>query len=267
MAALQQAERLALIGRGRRTSLATVCGNQANVALMQHRHDAGVDAGRAQRRAAGAGRDAARPGRGAGVARADLRPARQPAVAPRQALNRALDVRSPLQFMRETTGAVFDTLAQIHLIRGEHEAAEPLPAEGARGLRRVRVADDALVSVVAAVLEARAGAAPRPARPGAWPSRRTSRESPDAPPAYVLQAELIAVEALLASGAAGSAQRRLDAIAGRIDPAAMSGTWGEFLRLRGRLHARGRARHRGVPRSRRRASACSSCSASAIRPG
>ena len=26
--------------------------------------------------------------------------------------------------MRETTGAVFDTLAQIHLIRGEHEAAD-----------------------------------------------------------------------------------------------------------------------------------------------
>ena len=40
-----------------------------------------------------------------------------------EALNRALDVRSPLQFMRETTGAVFDTLAQIHLIRGEHEQA------------------------------------------------------------------------------------------------------------------------------------------------
>ena len=40
-----------------------------------------------------------------------------------EALNRALDVRSPLQFMRETTGAVFDTLAQIHLIRGDHDAA------------------------------------------------------------------------------------------------------------------------------------------------
>ena len=40
-----------------------------------------------------------------------------------EALNRALDVRSPQQFMRETTGAVFDTLAQIHLIRGEYDAA------------------------------------------------------------------------------------------------------------------------------------------------
>jgi DNA-binding NtrC family response regulator len=52
----------------------------------------------------------------------------------------------------------------------------------------------------------------------------------------VLQAELIAVEALLASNLAEEGQRRLDAIAGRINPLAMSGTWGEFLRLRGRLH-------------------------------
>src|SRR3970040_1581175 len=38
-----------------------------------------------------------------------------------EALNRALDVRSPMHFMRETTGAVFDTLAQIHLAGGAHE--------------------------------------------------------------------------------------------------------------------------------------------------
>jgi len=37
-------------------------------------------------------------------------------------LHRALDVRSPIQF-HETTGAVFDTLAQIHLIRGRYEVA------------------------------------------------------------------------------------------------------------------------------------------------
>ena len=38
------------------------------------------------------------------------------------ALHRALDVRSPIQF-HETTGAVFDTLAQIHLMRGRYEMA------------------------------------------------------------------------------------------------------------------------------------------------
>ena len=51
-----------------------------------------------------------------------------------------------------------------------------------------------------------------------------------------LQAELIAVEALLASNLVEEAQRRLDAVSGRISPTAMSGTWGEFLRLRGRLN-------------------------------
>src|SRR5207244_13024093 len=38
------------------------------------------------------------------------------------ALHRALEVRSPIQF-HETTGAVFDTLAQIHLIRGRYDTA------------------------------------------------------------------------------------------------------------------------------------------------
>src|SRR4029078_13456906 len=38
------------------------------------------------------------------------------------ALHHALEVRSPIQF-HETTGAVFDTLAQIHLIRGRYDTA------------------------------------------------------------------------------------------------------------------------------------------------
>src|SRR5258706_16457199 len=38
------------------------------------------------------------------------------------ALHRPLEVRSPIQF-HETTGAVFDTLAQIHLIRGQYDTA------------------------------------------------------------------------------------------------------------------------------------------------
>jgi DNA-binding NtrC family response regulator len=33
------------------------------------------------------------------------------------------------------------------------------------------------------------------------------------------------------------AEQRLDAISGRVEPGGMSGTWGEFLRIRGRLHA------------------------------
>ena len=49
------------------------------------------------------------------------------------ALHRALDVRSPIQF-HETTGAVFDTLAQIHLIRGRYDVASEFL--GARQSRR-----------------------------------------------------------------------------------------------------------------------------------
>ena len=122
-----------------------------------------------------------------------------------EALNRALDVRSPLQFMRETTGAVFDTLAQIHLIRGEHDEAEPLPAEGARGLRRdasraAGISGRCACSRRALALrrgdaDARAGALP-----AKWP------DAADAPAVYALQAELIAIEALLALGRIDEAQ-------------------------------------------------------------
>ena len=47
-----------------------------------------------------------------------------------EALRPALDVRSPIQF-HETTGAVFDTLAQIHLIRGRYDTAGELLARAA----------------------------------------------------------------------------------------------------------------------------------------
>jgi hypothetical protein len=53
----------------------------------------------------------------------------------------------------------------------------------------------------------------------------------------VLQAELIGIDARLASNLVDEAQQQLDSIAGHISPGSMSGTWGEFLRLRGRLHA------------------------------
>ena len=111
--------------------LATVCGNQANVALMQHRHDQALALAE---RSVELQEQSGTP-HGLGVALASLG---QICVRlgnlkrAEEALNRALDVRSPLQFMRETTGAVFDTLAQIHLIRGEHDEAEPCAAEGAR---------------------------------------------------------------------------------------------------------------------------------------
>jgi DNA-binding NtrC family response regulator/tetratricopeptide (TPR) repeat protein len=234
MAALRQAERLALMADAGDV-LATICGNQANVALMQHRHDQALALAE---RSVQLQEQAGTP-HGLGVALASLG---QICVRlgslkrAEEALNRALDVRSPLLFMRETTGAVFDTLAQIHLIRGEHESAarslqKARDAYGEHGTQTSRWYQWSLK-----VLEARV--ALRRGQPDvALGLASELTGSADAPPAYVLQAQLISIEALLASRRTEEAQQALDQVGARINPGAMSGTWGEYLRLRGRLHA------------------------------
>ena len=233
MSALAQAERLALLVDAGDV-LATVCGNQANVALMQHRHEQALTL--AERSVELQERGGTPHGLGVALASLGQICVRLGSLNRAEAaLNRALDVRSPLQFMRETTGAVFDTLAQIHLIRGEHESAgrclqKAREAYGEYGSQTARWYQWSLL-----VLEARV--ALRRGQPGPAVALASDvAKSPDAPPAYELQAELIAVEALLASNLNDEAQRRLDSIAGRISPNGMSGTWGEFLRLRGRLN-------------------------------
>src|SRR4029453_2310169 len=101
--------------------LATVCGNQANVMMMQHRHEqalalAGGSVSLHESPGSGPGLSVALPTLGQICVRlGDL-------VRAEDALHRALDVRSPIQF-HETTGAVFDTLPQIHLIRGRYDTA------------------------------------------------------------------------------------------------------------------------------------------------
>jgi DNA-binding NtrC family response regulator/tetratricopeptide (TPR) repeat protein len=234
MAALRQAERLALVVDAGDV-LATICGNQANVALMQHRHDQALSLAE---RSVELQEQAGTP-HGLGVALASLG---QICVRlgnlrrAEEALNRALGVRSPLQLMRETTGAVFDTLAQIHLIRGEHEAA-------ARALQKARDAYGDHGSHTSnwykwslKILEARF--ALRRGQPSIAIGLATElARSPETPGSYTLQADLIVVEALSASGQHEDAQRLLDQLGGRINPGGMSGTWGEYLRLRGRLHA------------------------------
>ena len=234
MAALRHAERLALLVDAGDV-LATVCGNQANVALMQHRHDQALTLAE---RSVELQEESGTP-HGLGVALASLG---QICVRlgnlkrAEAALNRALDVRSPQQFMRETTGGVFDTLAQIHLIRGEYEPAnrylqKAREAYGENDLPGTRWYQWSL-HLLGARLALRRG----DHGPSVSLASGIAR-APEAPPAYALQAELIVVEALLASGLTESAQEHLDRIADRIQPGAMSGTWGEFLRLRGRLHA------------------------------
>ena len=64
-------------------------------------------------------------------------------------------------------------------------------------------------------------------------------KSPAAPPAEIIEAELIATEALLSDGrvVGGRAAARLRSKP-RLDPRIAPGAWGEFLRLRGDLRAR-----------------------------
>ena len=234
MTALRQAERLALMVEAGDV-LGTVCGNQANVALMQHRHEQALTLAE---RSVELQEQAGTP-HGLGIALASLGQ-----ICVRlgnlkradEVLHRALDVRSPLQFMRETTGAVFDSLAQIHLVRGAHEEASRCLQRARQAYGETRASGWYQWSV--RVLDARI-ALRRGDAEGALARCAEVSDAPDAPAAYVLTAELTAVEALLALSRHADAQARLDRIATRIEPGTMSGTWGEFLRLRGRLHAAG----------------------------
>ncbi len=121
MGALRQAERLASVVHAEDV-VATVCGNQANVTMMEHRYEQAL----ALAERSVALHEAHGSGHGLAVALATLG---QICVRlgdlgrAENALHRALDVRSPIQF-HETTGAVFDTLAQIHLIRGAYDTRE-----------------------------------------------------------------------------------------------------------------------------------------------
>ena len=230
MMALRQAERLALMVRAGDV-VATICGNQANVAMMQHRHDQALALAE---RSVELQEESGTP-HGLGIALASLG---QISVRlgnlrrAEQVLNRALDVRSPMQFMRETTGAVFDTLAQIHLIRGNHD-------EASHCLQRSREAygdSSRWYHWSVQVLEARLALRRGDAAAGLAAAKKIAAAD-DVPPAYATQAELIAVEALLVSGHREDAEKRLTAASGLLPGAGMSSVWGEFLRLRGRVHA------------------------------
>ena len=234
LVAMRHAERLAVAARAD-DILATVCGNQANVALMQHRHE---EALALAERSVELQEESGTP-HGLGIALASLGQIHVRLgnlTRAEETLNRALDVRSPLQFLRETTGAVFDTLAQIHLIRGEHDAASRAverakEAYGEYGAQASRWYQWSL-QVLEARLALRRGQYAR-----ALTTANDVQSAEGAPAAYAIQAELIAIETRLASGAHAEAQERLESVARRIQPTAMSGTWGEFLRLRGRLRA------------------------------
>ncbi len=234
-AALRQAEHLAALIQADDV-LAIVCGNQANVALMRHRHDQALALAERSLNL----HESAGALHGLAVALATLG---QICVRLGQIeraedlLHRALAVRSPVQF-HETTGAVYDTLAQIHLMRGNYEAAaaalgQAADAYGGFGSQAGRWYEWS-VRVVGARLALERGDIN-----GALAQAEETTRLPGAPPADVLQADLIACEALLAAGRENEAEERVTRIAPRLDPAVMPGAWGEFLRLRARLEVHG----------------------------
>jgi len=153
-------------------------------------------------------------------------------------LRSALQITAQTSNLRaqETTGAVYDTLAQIALMRGDYEgAAEHLTraaeAFGNYGRETSRWYEWS-VRVITARLANRRG---RPDE--AFTLADAIIDAEGAPPAERLDAELIAAEALVLSKRTREADARLHTVEGRIDPRTTPGAWGEFLRVRGLLHA------------------------------
>jgi DNA-binding NtrC family response regulator/tetratricopeptide (TPR) repeat protein len=233
MTALRHAERLAAAVQAHDV-LATACGNQANVMVLEHRYEQAL----ALAERSVAVHEAHGSGHGLAVALGSLG---QICVRlgdlgrAEQALHRALDVRSPIQF-HETTGAVFDTLTQIHLVRGEYQTAaeylgRAIDSYGAYGRQTSRWYEWS-VRVLGARLALRDG------RLDEAVSLADEILAAGAPPFDALQATLIAAEALVAAGRLDDAARRLAAVADSLDPRVAPAAWGEYLRLRGALHAR-----------------------------
>jgi hydrogenase-4 transcriptional activator len=233
MGALRQAERLAGIVHADDV-LATICGNQAAIMVMEHRYEqALVLAERSVML-----QEAHGSGHGLAVALGNLgqicvRLGDLDRAA--DVLHRALELRSPIQF-HETTGAVFDTLAQVHMIRGDYETAADFLARageayGAYG-RQTSQWYEWSVRVLNARLALRRGALDQAI------SLADEILQAGAPPFDALQATLIGAEALTLADRLPEAEQRLAGVTDTIDPKTAPAAWGEYLRLRGSLHAK-----------------------------
>jgi hydrogenase-4 transcriptional activator len=235
MTALRQAERLAALAHADDV-VAIVCNNQANVALLQNRHEQALALAE---RSVALHTETGSP-HGLGVSLASLGQILVRAgnlERAEQVLRRALEVRSAVQFLRETRGAVYDTLTQIHLIRGEHDLAQTCLIQAREEYGEYGTQTSKWYEWSIRVLEARL-ALRRNQLQEALALATETAQSPAAPPADALQAALIACEAVLVAGRVSEAAERIAALGHRLQPAGMPSLWGEYLRLRGRLHVR-----------------------------
>jgi DNA-binding NtrC family response regulator/tetratricopeptide (TPR) repeat protein len=231
--AFGQADRLAT-GIRADDVVASVAHNRANLALIARR----LDEARALAERSVSLYEALGAGHGLAVSLATLGQIYVQVGAldeAEQALNRALLVRTPTKF-HETTGAVFDTLAQIHLVRGAYDRASEYlrqagEAYGARGGQGARWYEWS-IRVLEVKLAMRQGQYDR----ALALADELSRAS-DIPPSDAAQADLAACEALLGSGRPEEARERLTAIGGRMDARGAPANWAEFLRVRGAVES------------------------------
>jgi tetratricopeptide (TPR) repeat protein len=231
LAPLRQAERLAGMVHADDV-LATICGNQAGVMVMEHRYEQAL----ALAERSVMLQEAHGSGHGLAVALGNLgqicvRLGDLDRAA--SILHRALELRSPIQF-HETTGAVFDTLAQVHMIRGDYETAATSRA------RQARMAHTGGRRASGRMVGPRASARLALRRGALDQAVALADEILQAgePPFDSLQATLIAAEALTLADRLPEAEQRLAAVADTIDPKTAPAAWGEYLRLRGSLHAK-----------------------------
>jgi DNA-binding NtrC family response regulator/tetratricopeptide (TPR) repeat protein len=229
IAALRQGERLASAIQANDV-LASIVHNQANVALIRHNFEQAL----ALAERSVVLHETLGSGHGLAVALATLGQLFVQLGNLERAettLKKTLEVRSPMQF-HETTGAVYDTLAQIHLVRGSYEQAEDYlrqaaEAYGSYGTHTMRWYEWSVktLSVKLAIRQGRLEDALRAAD--------ELVAAPGIPPLDALQADLAGCEALVALGALQRAQDRIASCESRIDPRTAGISWGEFLRVRG----------------------------------
>jgi hydrogenase-4 transcriptional activator len=229
LVAFRQAERLAQAA-GADDVVAISCGNQAIVAMIRHRYEQAL----ALAERAVSLHERYPPGHGLAVAIGTLG---QIAIRLGQlsraaeALTRALAVRTPLLY-HETTGAILDSLAQIHLIRGDYEACQEALAQAREAFGEYDAQTprwyEWSLRLIDARLSLRRGDAARAVVLADAIVATTS-----VPPADELHAHLIAADALVESGRIPDAALRLTTMAPKMDPRSMPGAWGEFLRARG----------------------------------
>lgn len=150
-------------------------------------------------------------------------------------LHEALEARCAVQF-HEIGGGIFDTLAQLALLRGDYEGAdanlrEALAAFGAYGRNTSGWYEWSLRTIEARV------ATRRGAPDEALTIADTLARSPTTPPVAVLEAELVGAEALLAANRVTDALARLRSTGRHLDRAQSPARTGEFDRLMGRALA------------------------------